>query len=102
MEGCEPPAQDFSPQSESIQREENVDSICMANDLDTEELTDSVGFDTTSGSSVYELTGWGAFDSTVCKVSVSPSGVRTQLTSSKVTSGFGNIEDVIGTDFMHF
>lgn len=102
--GFEILAERFPRQIEPIQHKTDVVSGSMEYDFDPEGLADSAGFDYTSGSSGFELTGWGAFDSTVswlCRYKVKTQAVSV-LICFKVTSGFGNVEDILGTEFMKF
>ncbi|KAL1881255.1 hypothetical protein Daus18300_001107 [Diaporthe australafricana] len=49
----------------------------------TSEVSDMNGFEASPGSSLYDMSGWGTFD-------------------SMVTSGFGNLEDMLGEGSFHF
>lgn len=67
----------------------------------TSDVNDINGFDASPGSSLYDMSGWGTFDSMVskqvhadyCKVTANP---------TKVTSGFGNLEDLLGDGSFQF
>ncbi|KUI69372.1 hypothetical protein VM1G_05436 [Cytospora mali] len=72
-------------QSEPIHQERSVldAGTAMQHDFNAEQIPDAAGFGTTPGSSVYEISGWGAFDSIA-------------------TSGFGNLDNLLGNDPFHF
>ncbi|KUI53603.1 hypothetical protein VP1G_00981 [Cytospora mali] len=72
-------------QSEPIHPERSVleAGTAMQHDFDAEQIPDAAGFGTTPGSSVYEISGWGAFDSIA-------------------TSGFGNLDNLLGNEPFHF
>lgn len=90
VKGSEIPPMDFctgaSNENTSLQREliqqeiiAEDNSAAMQHDTQEEDMTDATGLRTTLGSSVYDISGWGAFD-------------------SMVTSGFGNMEDLLGNE----
>lgn len=73
-------------------------SATMQPDVNTGDMTDITSFEITPGNLVYEMSGWGAFDSMVSYL-VTIKGVAVgELTWFKVTSGFGNIEDLLGNE----
>lgn len=60
-------AEDPPRQSELIQHERNVieGGVALEQAFDIENMADAASFDATPGSSVYEISGWGDFDSMV-------------------------------------
>lgn len=60
-------AEDPPRQSEMMQHERNVieGGVALEQAFDIENMADAASFDATPGSSVYEISGWGDFDSMV-------------------------------------
>lgn len=92
-----------SQQFENLGPEDNVlgEAAGLGQDPLTSDVNDMNGFDASPGSSLYDMSGWGTFDSMVSE-QIPNGGSLGPANPSKVTSGFGNLEDLLGDGSFHF
>lgn len=95
------------PHSEQLENLSPAEAVLGENGgFDQQQLTSEVndinGFDASPGSSLYDMSGWGTFDSMVGKQKPHVKKCEDNANLIKVTSGFGNLEDLLGDGSFQF